>query len=858
MDPQRWQRVCDLAERAWVLPPSERPGFLARECDDPELRREVERLLAADEDSEAFFGSLAERSGLSPDDDVAKDLSGRQVGAYRLIELIGRGGMGVVYLAERADGQYEHRVAIKLLPMGMTTPEARARFLAERQILAGLDHPAIARLLDGGVSEDGTPYFVLELVEGERIDRWCDRQRLSIEDRLRLLIEVCEAVEAAHRQLVVHRDLKPENVLVTEDGRPKLLDFGVAKVLSESGPGMTRSQLAPLTPAWAAPEQVAGGAVTTATDTYALGALAYLLLTGAKPHPVEDTSPTTLAARLATDAPAPSRRFAALEEGERTEVAAARNCTPAALARRLGGDLDAVLSKALASEPERRYGRAADLAADLANHLSGIPVSARAPSVGYRLRKFIARNRVAVAAATGFVVLLTAALVIVSLEQRRTALQRDRAQRVTDFTLDLFEAANPESGEEVSARDLLDRGLARLAELRDEPLAQADMLAVIGAAFQRLNQYDSAEDANRRELDLRLEHQSGSDPALMLAHMTLGSTLSLAGELDEAERFLTRAIELDRQQSGGRDREESVWLLRELARHHQNQRDNRRAEEVAEDGLAMARRLWPEGHRQTASFLNVLAVIAGRDGRRARAQALHEENFGILLKTLGELHPDTASAVHNLGFAAMLAGDLETCESNYRRAIDLRRRLFGASSPVVAQSLSGLGACLMHAERFDDAAPFLHQALAIQEEAFGADDPSLGSVLLTLGELERRREDFSAAESHLERSLTIDRANFGEHGARQAFAWREFGRLREAQGRTAEAVDAYRRQLESLASAGAPNHRWIEPLYALSRLLQPTDPEATASLARADALAREYLSPEDPMRREIEAAVAAR
>ena len=249
----------------------ERAAFLERECDSPELRAKVEALLASDADADDFFASLAEDLGLQQGADrEPADLSGRMVGSYRLLEPLGRGGMGVVYLAERADGAFDHQVAVKLLAMGVSTVEARARFLAERQILARLEHPAIARLLDGGVSEDGTPYFVMERVEGKRIDEWCDRRRLSIRERLWLMIQLCEAVEVAHRKLIVHRDLKPANVLVTPEGQPKLLDFGVAKVLAGSDSDLTRSRLAPLTPAWAAPEQLSGEPITTATETHAV------------------------------------------------------------------------------------------------------------------------------------------------------------------------------------------------------------------------------------------------------------------------------------------------------------------------------------------------------------------------------------------------------------------------------------------------------------------------------------------------------------------------------------------------------------------------------------------------------------
>lgn len=876
MDSARWQRVRALAEEAWEMPDAgERDAFLDRECDDQDfddqgLKREVEALLAADDDSEDFFTKLAERSGLARDDGSAPDLSGRTVGSYRLLEPLGRGGMGVVYLAERADGEFEQRVAVKLLAMGVSTPDARQRFLVERQILAGLEHPSIAQLFDGGVAEDGTPYFVLEHVEGERIDRWCDRQNLSIDERLRLMIQVCEAVEAAHRQLIVHRDLKPSNVLVTDDGRPKLLDFGVAKVLSDSQSrhtvsGVTGSQGAPLTPAWAAPEQLSGAAVTTATDTHALGALLYLLLTGVPPHNIEDTSPTALAARLETEPVTPSRRLASLSIDEQTDIAADRNTTPGNLTRALQGDLDAVVSRALAPDSGRRYGSAGDLADDLRAHLASHPVSARPPSRAYRVSRFVTRHRLGVTAATTVTVTLLAGFGAALWQARVAAAERDvaqseriKAQRVTDFTLGLFDAANPESGETLTARELLDEGFERIDEMEQDPLARADMLAVIGAAYARLQQYNEGEEAARRELALRLQHQDPSAPEVAIAYSSLGQMLSHRGEIERAEELLLKAVELDETHFAGIDREDSIWNIVNLVRHYERQNQLEQAEKWGERGLAMARRLWGNDHLQVATLLASQGLLAARRLDYAGAEALYRESLEIKIAHIGEEHPDVASSLHNLGFIAMNAGNLADGESYLRRALELKSRLYGEDNSSTGATLGVLGRLLLQTGRLDQAEEALLKSIEIRSEPYGRRHPQVLPPLQFLADLELERRAFAAAESFLNEALTIAHETLGEHSFHHTQIWRRFAELRQVQDRPQDAVVAYRNELASLEATGDPDRRWIEPLSALARLLAESDPaEARESLEQAEALARQHLEADDPVRQEIEADLAA-
>lgn len=456
MNPGGRDRLEELLESALEQEPEARSRFLSDACpDDPALRAEAEAILAGEADAGPFdrlFGIFSEPL---PDSYVDGITPGERVGFYVIDRLLGRGGMGSVFLARRADGQFEQDVAIKILRFDAVGAEPRRHFLAERQILAGLSHPNIARVFNGGVTAAGRPYLVMEYVEGTRIDRYCDERRMAVRERLLLFMAVCDAVHYAHRNLVVHRDLKPGNILVTADGRPKLLDFGVAKLLAaeEDDEAITRTEWLPITPDYASPEQVRGDPITTATDVYALGILLYELLSGHRPHRFARRSPAEILRVLdEVEMPPPSAAVAAVQEGEgaeggttgntRESVGRARGTDSRMLERRLKGDLDTIVLKALRREPERRYGGAAELAADIRRHLDGHPVEARPDTRGYRLAKFVRRNRAAVAVAAITLLSLAAIAGTLAVQAHRIARERNRADRVAGL---LFFRRDPQA-----------------------------------------------------------------------------------------------------------------------------------------------------------------------------------------------------------------------------------------------------------------------------------------------------------------------------------------------------------------------------------------------------------------------------
>ena len=703
MHPERFQRIEKLFGAVVERPKAERKELFAGE--DADLIADVERLLAAD----AGAGRFLEEAVASGAASVLQEEIGSRLGPYRLVRELGRGGMGVVYLAERDDDEFQQRVAIKLLHRGLETGEIVARFQTERQILARLDHPSIARLFDGGTSADGRPYFVMELIEGRPID--VHAEGLSVRGRLELMIEVLAAVREAHRNLVVHRDLKPSNVMVTADGRPKLLDFGVAKILAPEGRSdVTSHGLAlPMTPAWASPEQVLGLPVTTATDVYALGVLLYRLLTGRHPYPVEGRS---------------AREIERLILEHRPE----RPSAAALLPRELRADLDAVVLGALAKEPAERYGSVERLAEDLELVLQGRPITFRPTPFRIRALKFCRRHRWGTAAAALIAALALSLAGSLIVGSARTARERDRATQVASLLVDLFEIADPgeRRGSSITARELLDQGTERvLHRLDGQPETQGAMLTTLGRLYVQLGLYDRAVEVLRE--GVAVERRRGEDHAdLVLALRGLGRALALGGRFAEAEP-----------------------VFREV--------------------LDRARRIYPAGHREIAVSLNNHALVKHDLGDYAAAEPLYREavelerrtegdvarsNWALLLIDLGrydeasavarevlairEKESDPAGIASILEYLAMAhqgAGRLGEAEAAARRSLDLRERHLRPEDRDIARSRNVLGAVLRDRGDLNEAEALLRRALAERRRLLGPGHAEVAVSLEDLGDL---------------------------------------------------------------------------------------------------------------------------
>jgi len=572
---QRWEEIEPLLDRAIELPPEERDAFLDAACAaDQDLRSRIEALLRADVEAGTFLDKPAlEQSAPLVAALYDDPLAGRQIGAYRILRESGRGGMGVVYLAERADGQFQQQVALKLIKRGMDSDAILQRFLHERQILARLQHPNVARLLDGGVTAEGQPYFAMEHVDGKPLTTYCDERRLGIEARLGLFLTACAAVQYAHQNLVVHRDLKPSNMLVTETGELKLVDFGIAKLLGGEAGEATVTGLGSraMTPEYASPEQLRGEPVTTAADVYALGVMLYELLVGRRPHELARADPDAMARLAAVEPVRPSMAvvrpasrdgsMAAVPETTPESVGRDRGTRPERLRRRLAGDLDTICLKALQREPERRYASVQALLDDVQRHLSELPVLARPDTFAYRASRFVGRHRIGATAAAAIAALLIGFSAVTAVQSARIREQanrigreRDKAEEVKEFVQSLFETSNPlveAKGDAITARDLLERGVERIdEELGGQPDVQAEMLSVIGTAYTELGRYDRAGALLERALDLRRKALGREHVDVARSMHELASTLRQKGDYAGSERLHREALAMQRKLFG--------------------------------------------------------------------------------------------------------------------------------------------------------------------------------------------------------------------------------------------------------------------------------------------------------------------
>ncbi|MDX1578057.1 MAG: serine/threonine-protein kinase, partial [Gemmatimonadota bacterium] len=726
-----------------------------------------------------------------------------RVGPYRLVRLLGEGGMGRVYLAERAGEDFEQRVAIKMVRPGWHARELYARFLRERRILASLTHPNIARLLDGGLTAEGRPWFAMEYVDGRPIDDYCERAGLGLGDRIRLFITVCEGVQFAHQNLVVHRDLKPGNVFVTPNGIPKLLDFGMARLMSGVGSQestLTRPGLLRMTPEYASPEQIRGGPATTATDTYALGVILYELLTGSRPYAVSG-SPVEIERTIrTTEPPPPSERVL---DGP---ASAGLGYSPKRLRRRLAGDLDRIVLKALRKEPARRYPTAGGLADDLRRHLAGLPVSARPDTLRYRVGRFVRRHRTGVAAAAVVALSLVAGIIGTATQATRAAEQAaqarraaERAERVSDFLADLFTAADPAEarGRDPTATELLDRGARRLREdeaLAEDPAIRADLLTVLADVHANLGRDDRAEALAREALELRRETLPPDHPDIAEALETLGVILVNERELNEAGSLLSEGLEILRARAEEPDDVlASAYTNLAAVALFRGELDS--AASLLREGIAIRRRIGDSA--DLANSLDGLAIVHARRGDHEEAIALHREALDLRSRLLEPDHPALAGTRQNLAVALIRAGRPAAAEPHLRRAVDTWREVLGPDHPRLGIAVANLGTSLMRQGRLSAAESMFVASVEIRRRLYPeGDHPSLGSAVNSLGTLYLRTGDLDRAERLYLEAREIRRRAFGEDHPTYLASLSNLGALYRERGELGRAESFYRQALE--------------------------------------------------------------
>lgn len=800
-DAARWQRVQELFHAALEQPEDGRAAWLFAACgEDQELRAEVERLIAADQSSAALLerdlGSIA---GVVLESDGTPGLPpAGSFGPYRIERRLGEGGMGVVYLGRRED--LGSVAAIKVLRDAWLSPTRRERFLAEQRTLAQLQHPSIARLLDADTLADGTPWFAMEYVAGLPLTDYCHQRQTTIEGRLELLIAVAEAVQHAHGQAVIHRDLKPSNILVTEEGRIKLLDFGIARQLEtlDGAAQPTRTGLRMMTPAYASPEQLAGEPVGIQSDVYSLGVILFELLTSRLPFDASGASAgeaTTL--RRTTLPPRPS---------------AATGIAP--LARAAGripwSDLDVLCTTALHPDPARRYRTVDAFRRDLEHTLRNEPLAARPDSFAYRVRRFVARHRAAVLTAAAIVIGSLGAIGwhTVQLAQARNAAlaEATRAQRIERFMLGLFEGQDDDAGpaQDLKVTTLLERGAEQARALESEPAVQAELYRTLGGIYQTLGAFDEADRLLTRSLERQRELFGAGAAGTGSSVVGLGLLRIEQARLDEAEQLVREGLELTRRQLGP-DHPQTAQAIAALGRVLEARGRYEEAIAANQQAVQLYARLGGDT-REAADALTQLADSHFYAGHYDIADRLNQELLATTRRIYGDGHPRVADLLINLGASLGDRGRFAEAEGYYRDGLEILRRFYGPDSFRTASAMTMLGRALLYQERAGEAIPLLEQALTIQERVHGPEHPRVASVLNDLGGAALQQHRFDEAEARFRRMLAIYRRVFGDDHYLIGTATSNLASVFTARERHREAEPLYRQAVEIFSRTQSPTH----------------------------------------------------
>ena len=812
MDSADWHQIQPILEAVLDAPVPEREDLLARECgQNASLRQKIEQYLAFEQEADELFDgaphALLGKSGPGSESEVADPYIGHLIDDYRVVEILGRGGMGTVYLAER-EGEFKQKVALKVIRRGMDTAEVIGRFQVERQILADLQHPNVARLLDGGTTRDGLPYFVMEHIEGVPLDQYCDNRKLGIGARLGLFLKVCDAVEAAHQRLVVHRDLKPSNLLVTADGTVKLLDFGIAKLLSDDHRTlsvMTRPEERIMTPRYASPEQVRGEPITTASDVYSLGVVLFQLLTGHSPYRLETLTDETVARHVKDEDPKRPSTVVGLDEEISTshgktvhiyaqEVAESRGLDSKSLKVRLSGDLDAIVLKALAKEPGRRYGSVERLAQDLRRHQQGLPVEAVAPTLGYRGRRYVQRNAIPVAIVTGlFIALAVYALTVRVLlvqaqeaeaeavaSETRALAARDQAEQVLILLKDIFTGAKPDkaNGAQIPLSQILEEGREKVEALPD-PRTKAEIQRTLGDVYRSLDLHDKAEELFRGCLESLESAGPHEVPSKAFCRIHLGSLLLEQEQYSAALDQVRPSVKLLEIHYQGADNLNLAKASNALGRIYYFLGKLGPAEHYLRRAFDMKKRLKDSGQENTS--LNERAMLVGQISLAAVLIAKHEyeEAEEMLQEAIANQrklpedetgYTDLAISLESLGRAQFKLRKLDDALTAFQEALSISRRLYPGGNTKLARALINISRAYLQLGQFQSAA-----------------DTAVESELILEG-LELRHD----------RYIGVAKTTVAE-------AWAALGLFDSC---SAKARDA----LESLARASSKLHPWRIPL----------------------------------------------
>jgi len=745
-NPEQWQKVKQIVGSVLEKLPNQRAAYLDEVCGpDRALRSEVESLLSAYQSSHVL-SEPSKETEVAGAGQVLKSL-----GPYRLLQKLGEGGMGQVWLAEQVS-PVRREVAVKLIKAGTYDDSVLRRFQSERQSLAIMDHPAIAKVFDAGATPEGQPYFVMEYVPGVPITDYCDKKKLKVRARLELFIQACEGVQHAHQKAIIHRDVKPENILVVEvDGKPmpRIIDFGLAKATTPQVAGETLfTQVGSFvgTPGYLSPEQADPGAldIDTRTDVYSLGAVLYVLLTGSLPIDPRQWQKLPLHEALRqlreTDPPPPSTKIGLEKESSRA-IAESRGLEPGQLASMLHGDLDWITMKALEKDRARRYGSPSELAADIGRYLKNEPVVARPASTGYRLRKYVLRHRVAAGVTAGLTLLLVGFGVVQTAQLRRITRERDRANRITEFMTNMFKVTNPSEarGKTVTAREILDKASQDIdAGLTKDPDLQARMMDVMGQVYDNLGLYARAQPLLQRAVDIRRHVLGSENPDTLRSMNDLARTLDHEGHYAEAETLIRQTLDVERRVLGP-EHPDTVWSISNLGISLTREGRFAEAEKLLREALDTRRRILGPKHPQTLVSMSNLAAVLADQHQFVEAEKLLRETVDVKRRVLGPEDPDTVVSQNNLASVLNSEGKYADAEKLFQETLDIRRRVLGPEHPQTLVSMLNLADTLTKMGKYDDAEKMLGQTLEIQRRVLGPEHPFTAVTTYNLGSLAAHR-----------------------------------------------------------------------------------------------------------------------
>jgi serine/threonine-protein kinase len=808
MQQQEWEKVKEVFTAALELPAA-RAHFLAESCgDDEALRGEVESLLAAHEEPKNLLEQHTIDLAAQLQQDGQKYL-GKRFGSYRILREIGRGGMGAVFLAERADGEFQQEVALKIIRQSFADAELEKHFRRERQILASLTHPNIAKLIDGGVSDSGELFLAMEFIAGEPLIGFAENHQLTIEERLRLFLKVCRAVSFAHQNLIIHRDLKPSNILVSDEGEPRLLDFGLAKLSeAETTPGglmnadRTETAFRAFTPAYAAPEQILGKSVTTVSDVFSLGVILYELLTNEKPFHFEGKSLEEIIKTASGDEPSlPSR------------VGNAENPRSATRQRQLKGDLDNITLKALQKDPARRYQSVAEFANDIERHLEHLPISARPNTVAYRASRFYQRNKIAVSATALIIIALVAGLAIALWQYRNAQRENAKAEVVNDFLKRMLDTANPDSGQsgkkgyQTTIPDILAEAEKRLdsQELRNQPEVRAELRQVVGSSYFGQGNYVAGEKNLRQALAEQTQLYGAESPKLLKTEIMLASLFFAKADYDSAEKIYGRKLSLLRSEFQ-KGRVDADFLIRSLSDYAVLQRargDSVAAEALLRECLVIGSESRSQAGADVARGL--LALILTDQGKFDEAESLQQAAISKYRNLANNETPEFCGALTLLGIILMEKGDLGGAVANLREAEVIYRKLYSPNFIGLYDNLRLQAQVSYLAGNYADANAKIDQVLENYRQNSNPKYISFATALTVQGLILNKLGRSDEAERALREAVKLRAENLPDKHFMAALSKGALGEFLTTQKRYAEAEGLLLGSYEGLKSSQSAN-----------------------------------------------------